>query len=76
MDHSSPMREPRPSLAYRVAWLFPAIGLLTFVLLLEGRQILEFLQNPLHAAAGMAAAAYFTIYAVGLARNAMKRRAL
>ncbi|GAA0642016.1 hypothetical protein GCM10009101_13080 [Brevundimonas lenta] len=67
------MREPRPSLAYRLAWLFPPVGLLLFVWVIEGPRLFD-LTDPRNMWGGVATVAYFVIYAGWLARDALRRQ--
>lgn len=69
------MREPRPSLAYRLAWLFAPVGLVLFALLHEGRRIFDF-SDPWNVVGGLAAFFYFAAYAWRLTKDALNRRAV
>lgn len=69
------MSETRPSLAYRLAWLFPPVGLLIFALMFEGPKVLD-IDDPAHVWAGLAGAIWLLSYAARLATDALKRRSL
>lgn len=75
MKQAVSMREPRPSLSHRLAWLFPPVGLLVLVLVLEGPKIFDF-GNPENMWLGIAGGLYFLTYAAALTRDALKRRHL
>ena len=66
------MRDAKPSLAYRLAWLFPPVGLLVLAFVIEGPRIFD-LSDPANVAGGLAMAAYFIAYAWTLARDAVRR---
>ena len=69
------MREPRPSLSQRLAWLFPAVGLLVFVFVVQGPNFFAF-RDIESILVGIAVGAYLLSYAVAIARDALKRRHL
>lgn len=69
------MREAKPSLTYRLAWLFPPVGLIVFALVIEGHRVLDF-SDPQNVVGGLAAAAYFLGYAWVLGRDALRRSRL
>ena len=67
------MREHRPSLAYRLSWLFPPVAIVTFAWVTQGSRIFD-LSDPLYLLGGLANLAYFLTYAAVLARDALRRR--
>jgi hypothetical protein len=67
------MRETRPSLAYRLSWLFPAVGLMVFAFVIEGPRLFDF-NDPRNLWGGVAMFVYFVGYGVVLARDAVRRR--
>jgi len=67
------MRTARPSLAYRLAWLFPPVGLVLFAFVIEGPRLLDF-DDPRNVWGGVAMFAYLVGYAVVLAKDAVRRR--
>lgn len=75
MDHSFLMRDPRPSLAYRLTWLVPPAGIFLFALALEGPRIFDF-EDIGNTAGGVGMFVYFSVFAWGLARDALKRRSI
>lgn len=67
------MRDTRPSLAYRLQWLFPPVGLVLFAFVIEGPKLFDF-DNPRNLWGGVAMFAYFVGYAAILAKDAVRRR--
>lgn len=67
------MKEPKPSLAHRLAWLFPPVGILVFAFVIEGPKLLDF-NDPRNMWGGIAMFVYFAGYAAILARDAIRRR--
>ena len=69
------MREPRPSLAYRLAWMFPPISIGLFAIVVEGRRLFD-LSDTDNLIGGLAGLVYFAIFAVQGVRDAIRRRTL
>lgn len=67
------MREARPSLAHRLAWLFPPVGIGLFAFVIEGPRLFDF-GDPRNLWGGVAMFIYFVGYAVNLAKDAIFRR--
>lgn len=67
------MREARPSLAYRISWLFPPVGLVLFALILQGPRLFDF-NEPSNFWGGVAICVYYFGYAAILAKDAVRRR--
>jgi hypothetical protein len=67
------MKEPKPSLAHRLAWLFPPVGIFVFAFEMEGAKLFDF-NEPRNMLGGLAMFAYLVGYAANLARDAISRR--
>jgi hypothetical protein len=67
------MREAQPSLAHRLAWLFPPIGLAVFAFVVEGPRLFDF-DDPRNLWGGVATFVYFVGYAANLAKDALFRK--
>jgi hypothetical protein len=68
------MREAPLSLAYRLSWLAPAIGMVAFVLVV-GPQLLR-LSDPHDVLSSVGKLSFLVAGAVSLAKDALERRSL
>lgn len=69
------MRNPRPSLAHRAAWLFPPAAILLFVLVIRDWRAIDW-RSPEAAMGALAVVIYYLALAWSMTRRALTRTSL